>query len=121
MKKSRLLSMFAITLVILGAFYFIRWLYHETNLLFVIGTVVFMVVACLFQLKVLQLLEHDQCLKQKENRLEKDLKNNREKLFSQIQKLVKWQEMARQDFEETLDYMNGYTEEEIQKKYREKY
>ena len=116
-----MLSFVATILILLGGLYFLKWLYHETNLLFVIGTVVFMVVVCFFQLKVLQLLEHDQCLKQKENRLEKDLKNNREKLFSQIQKLVKWQEMARQDFEETLDYMNGYTEEEIQKKYREKY
>ena len=121
MKQSKVLSFVATILILLGGLYFLKWLYHETNLLFVIGTVVFMVVVCLFQLKVLQLLEHDQCLKQKENRLEKDLKNNREKLFSQIQKLVKWQEMARQDFEETLDYMNGYTEEEIQKKYREKY
>lgn len=121
MKQSKVLSFVATILILLGGLYFLKWLYHETNLLFVIGTVVFMVVVCLFQLKVLQLLEHDQCLKQKENRLGKDLKYNREKLFSQIQKLVKWHEMARQDFEETLDYMNGYTEEEIQKKYREKY
>ena len=121
MKQSKVLSVVATILILLGGLYFLKWLYHETNLLFVIGTVVFMVVVCLFQLKVLQLLEHDQCLKQKENRLEKDLKNNREKLFLQIQKLVKWQEMARQDFEDTLDYINGYSEEEIQKKYREKY
>ena len=29
--------------------------------------------------------------------------------------------MARQDFEDTLDLINGYSEEEIQKKYQEKY
>ena len=121
MKKSRLLSMFAIILIISGGLYFLKWLYHETNLLFVIGTVVFMIVVCLFQLKVLQVLEQDQCQKQSENRLRKDLKYNKEKLFLQIQKLVKWHEMARQDFEDTLDLINGYSEEEIQKKYREKY
>lgn len=121
MKQSKVLSVVATVLVIFGAFYFLQWLYRETNLLFVIGTIVFMMVVCLFQLKVLQVLEQDQCQKQSENRLGKDLKYNREKLFSQIQKLVKWHEMARQDFEDTLDYINGYSEEEIQKKYREKY
>ena len=121
MKKSRLLSMFAIILVILGVFYFIQWLYHETNLLFVIGTILFVGMACLFQLKLLYILEQDHRQEKRENCLGKDLKYNREKLFSQIQKLVKWHEMASQDFEDTLDLINGYSEEEIQKKYQEKY
>ncbi len=85
------------------------------------GTILFVGLACLFQLKLLYILEQDHRQEKRENRLGKDLKYNREKLFLQIQKLVKWHEMARQDFEDTLDYINGYSEEEIQKKYREKY
>ncbi len=48
----------------------------------------------------------------------KDLKTNKKKLFQQIRNLVKWKEMSREDFEDTLDRINGYTEEEIQAKYR---
>ena len=56
--------------------------------------------------------------KEEENRLMKDLKTNKKKLFQQIRNLVKWKEMSREDFEDTLDRINGYTEEEIQAKYR---
>lgn len=121
MKQSKVLSVVAIILIISGGLYFLKWLYHETNLLFVMGTILFVGLACLFQLKLLYILEQDHRQEKRENRLGKDLKYNREKLFLQIQKLVKWHEMARQDFEDTLDYINGYSEEEIQKKYREKY
>lgn len=56
--------------------------------------------------------------KEEKNRLMKDLKTNKKKLFQQIRNLVKWKEMSREDFEDTLDRINGYTEEEIQAKYR---
>ena len=108
MKKIKALLLLLLLLV--GCLYLGNYLFTIAEIL--LGIVLFYI----FLKKILKTLEDDQT--ESENQLYYELKHNKEKLFEQIRNLVKWKEMANQDFEDTLDLINGYSEEEIMKKYR---
>ena len=108
MKKIKALLLLLLLLV--GCLYLGNYLFTIAEIL--LGIVLFYI----FFKKILKTLEDGQT--ESENQLYYELKHNKEILFEQIRNLVKWKEMANQDFEDTLDLINGYSEEEIMKKYR---
>lgn len=106
----------------IGFLYFMFWLLQETGVYFTLFTLLCMFT--IFCVSIYSLQELEKSRKEKQEKLNREqlfwreLKYNREHLFSNIKKMIVWREEANRDFEDTLDLINGYTEEEIQSRHR---